>query len=72
MSMDQTPIEQAVREYVREHYERGNSHVKAPHVSKELDENSQRIVPIMQDMVREGTLTVWRESTNATIYRINL
>ncbi|QRV16734.1 hypothetical protein [Haloterrigena salifodinae] len=72
MSTQSRPLEQEVRDYVREHYERGNSHIKTPHVAKALDQNSQRITPIMQDMVRGGTLAVWNESTNATVYRIQL
>ena len=70
MSMDDRGLEDAVRECIRERYERGNSHVKTPHVARELDESSQRITPIMQDMVRNGTLEVWRETSNATVYRI--
>jgi len=72
MSMDQTPIEQAVREYVREHNERGNSHIKSPHIAKALDVSVQRVTPIVGDMVREGKLEAWSESTNATVYRIQI
>ncbi|MWV40118.1 hypothetical protein [Natrialba sp. INN-245] len=72
MSSEQTDLEQAVRECVREHHDRGNSHVKTPHVAKELDVPAQRVSPYMGDMVREGALEVWRDSTNATVYRIHL
>jgi len=71
MSMTNHPLEQAVREYVHERYERGSSHVKTPHVAKALDETPQRVVPVMRALVRDGTLEVWRENTNATVYRIN-
>ena len=70
--MNTTTLEQDVRDYVREHYERGNSHIKTPHVTKELDETPQRIAPIMGDLVREGMLETWRETSNATVYRIHL
>lgn len=72
MSTEQRPLEDAVREFICEHYERGNSHVKTPHVAKALDESSQRITPIMQDLVQKRTLEVWRETSNATVYRIHL
>lgn len=72
MSMTVPSLEDNVREYIREHYERGNSHVKTPHVAKALDETSQQVTPIMRDLVREGTLEEWRSSTNATVYRIHL
>ena len=72
MSAQYGPLEREVRDYVREHYERGSSHIKTPHVAKALDETPQRIAPIMQDMVREGTLSVWNNSSNATVYRIQL
>jgi len=72
MSVEESPLEDAVREYVREHHERGNSHIKSPHIAKALDVPVQQVTPIVGDMVREGTLTVWSESTNATTYRIHL
>lgn len=70
--MSTTTLDTAIREYVRERHERGCSHVKTPHVTSELDVNAQRVTPVMGDMVREGTLEVWRDNSNATVYRINL
>lgn len=70
MSTDQTDLETEVREYVRSYQERGNSYIKSPHIAKGLDVPVQRVTPIVGDLVREGTLEVWGDSTNATTYRI--
>lgn len=58
MSPEPRPLEQEVREYVHEHYERGNNHIKSPYIAKGLDVPVQRVTPIVGDMVREGALEV--------------
>jgi len=72
VSMASRPLEQEVRQFVREYNGQGNSYIKSRRVSKALDESIRRVTPIMQDMVREGSLSVWSESTGATVYRIQL
>jgi len=70
MSTDE--IEKQVRRFVSDRYERGCSFVKTPHVAKALDETPQRIAPIMQDLVRSGTLEIWTDCSNAKTYRIQI
>jgi len=72
MSTEESSLEESVREYVREHHSRGNSHIKSPHIAKALDVPVQRVTPIVGDMVREEALAVWSDNSNATIYRIHL
>lgn len=72
MSMEDSPLEQEIREFVREYSERGNSHIKSPRIAKALDVPVQQVTPIVGDMVRDGTLEVWSDNSNATVYRIQL
>lgn len=66
-----TTLERAVRAVVHEHATRGNCYIKVKHIATALNQPPQRITPIVGDLVRDGTLAVWRETSgNPTVYRI--
>jgi len=65
------PLEQKAREFLERRRECGNSYVKTSMIAEACDTHSRRLTPVVGELVKDGTLEVWKRPSSApNLYRI--